>query len=326
MLLEHPGEVALRSEIRQKLWPADTVVEFDQSINAAVKRLRNALSESADAPRYIETEAKRGYRFIAEVRQVTPAHEREVDPEPIAPELVPIDPQPSLQEAELRVVASSHRRSWLWLVAVVAAVAFAAGLYLQLRGRTPEPLLRVVPLTTLEGQQNFPAFSPDGLEIAFQRDLPAGTSLMIVPAGDLPAGKPRAERKIAAMGFGLSWSPNGDEIAYVAPYPPAGNGGILIRSLRTGAVRQLTAPQPRRDRSVAWSPDGKQVAFSREFGGQVRELFVVAAEGGEARQVTFDKQTMGGFAWTPDSRELVFDSNRKSGTNLWRIGVAGWTP
>ena len=331
MLLEHPGEVALRSEIRQKLWPADTVVEFDQSINAAVKRLRNALSESADAPRDIETEAKRGYRFIAEVRQVTPAHEREVDPEPIAPELVPIDPQPSLQEAELRVVASSHRRSWLWLVAVVAAVAFAAvafaaGLYLQLRGRTPEPLLRVVPLTTLEGQQNFPAFSPDGLEIAFQRDLPAGTSLMIVPAGDLPAGKPRAERKIAAMGFGLSWSPNGDEIAYVAPYPPAGNGGILIRSLRTGAVRQLTAPQPRRDRSVAWSPDGKQVAFSREFGGQVRELFVVAAEGGEARQVTFDKQTMGGFAWTPDSRELVFDSNRKSGTNLWRIGVAGGTP
>jgi len=376
MLLERPGEVALRSEIRQKLWPADTVVEFDQSINAAVKRLRNALSESADAPRYIETEAKRGYRFIAEVRQVTPAHEREVDPEPIAPELVPIDPQPSLQEAELRVVAPSHRRIWPWLVAVVAAVAFAAGLYLQLRGSAPGPLLRVVPLTTLEGQQNFPAFSPDGekvafsldlppgpdgqlvmniymksilsgeivpvttgptedrfpcwspdgREIAFQRDLPAGTSLMIVPAGDLPAGKPRAERKIAAMGFGLSWSPNGDEIAYVAPYPPTGNGGILIRSRRTGAVRQLTAPQPRRDRSVAWSPDGKQVAFSREFGGQVRELFVVPAEGGEARQVTFDKQTMGGFAWTPDSRELVFDSNRKSGTNLWRIGVAGGTP
>ena len=147
MLLEHPGEVVLRSEIRQKLWPADTVVEFDQSINAAVKRLRNALSESADAPRYIETEAKRGYRFIAEVRQVTPAHEREVDPEPIAPELVPIDPQPSLQEAELRVVAPSHRRIWPWLVAVVAAVAFAAGLYLQLRGSTPGPLLRVVPLT-----------------------------------------------------------------------------------------------------------------------------------------------------------------------------------
>jgi serine/threonine protein kinase len=69
MLLERPGEVVLREEIRQKLWPNNTIVEFDHSINAAIKRLRNALGESAEEPRYIETLAKRGYRFAGTVRQ-----------------------------------------------------------------------------------------------------------------------------------------------------------------------------------------------------------------------------------------------------------------
>jgi TolB-like protein len=64
-LLERPGQVVLREEIRNKLWPNNTVVEFDHSINAAVKRLRDALQDSAESPRYIETLARRGYRFIA---------------------------------------------------------------------------------------------------------------------------------------------------------------------------------------------------------------------------------------------------------------------
>lgn len=67
MLLESPGEVVLRDEIRSRLWPDDTVVEFEHSINAAVKRLRDALSDSAGKPRYIETLARRGYRFIGQM-------------------------------------------------------------------------------------------------------------------------------------------------------------------------------------------------------------------------------------------------------------------
>ena len=67
MLLEQPGELVLRAEIRKKLWPNDTVVEFENSINAAVKRLRVALGDSADQPRYIETLARRGYRWMVPV-------------------------------------------------------------------------------------------------------------------------------------------------------------------------------------------------------------------------------------------------------------------
>jgi DNA-binding winged helix-turn-helix (wHTH) protein len=73
MLIDRPGEVVLREDIRLRLWPNNTIVEFDHSINAAVKRLRNALGESAEAPRYIETLAKRGCRFIGEVETVAPA-------------------------------------------------------------------------------------------------------------------------------------------------------------------------------------------------------------------------------------------------------------
>src|SRR5260370_17436979 len=67
MLLESPGEVVSREEIRKRLWPDDTVVEFDHSINAAVKRLRDTLRDSADKPRYIETLARRRYRFVGRV-------------------------------------------------------------------------------------------------------------------------------------------------------------------------------------------------------------------------------------------------------------------
>jgi len=73
MLLERPGDVVTREEMRRTLWPNDTVVEFDQSINAAIKKLRLALQDSAEEPQYVETVARRGYRFIVTVQWPEPA-------------------------------------------------------------------------------------------------------------------------------------------------------------------------------------------------------------------------------------------------------------
>jgi len=67
MLLERPGQVVLRREIQKRLWPNDTVVEFENSINAAIMKLRLALGDSADQPRYVETLARRGYRWMSPV-------------------------------------------------------------------------------------------------------------------------------------------------------------------------------------------------------------------------------------------------------------------
>ncbi|HEX4168377.1 MAG TPA: winged helix-turn-helix domain-containing protein, partial [Bryobacteraceae bacterium] len=69
MLLEHPSEVVTREELQKRLWPAGTYVDFEHSVNAAVKRLRQALGDSADSPRFIETLARSGYRFIAPVSE-----------------------------------------------------------------------------------------------------------------------------------------------------------------------------------------------------------------------------------------------------------------
>src|SRR5579863_730648 len=65
ILIEHAGEAVTRDELQKRLWPADTYVDFEHSVNAAIKRLRAALGDSADAPRYVETLPRQGYRFIA---------------------------------------------------------------------------------------------------------------------------------------------------------------------------------------------------------------------------------------------------------------------
>lgn len=106
MLLDHPGQVVLREDIRTRLWPNNTIVEFDHSINAAVKRLRNALGEAAEEPVYIETLARRGYRFIGAV-ETSPAAP---SPEPPAILDLASDEVPNLDPSDLTGEMVSHFR------------------------------------------------------------------------------------------------------------------------------------------------------------------------------------------------------------------------
>src|ERR1700675_162131 len=71
MLLARPGELVTREEIRSRLWPQDTFIDFDHGLNAAVRRLRDALSDDAETPRFVETLPRRGYRFIAPVEKLS---------------------------------------------------------------------------------------------------------------------------------------------------------------------------------------------------------------------------------------------------------------
>src|SRR6202161_4788289 len=68
MLMEHPGEVVGRQELQKKLWPTDTFVDFDHGLNKAINKLRDALGDSAESPRFVETIGRRGYRFLADVK------------------------------------------------------------------------------------------------------------------------------------------------------------------------------------------------------------------------------------------------------------------
>src|SRR3984893_12412753 len=106
MMLDHPGEVVTREALSQRLWPAGTFVDFEHSLNAAVKRLRAALGDDADQPRYIETLARRGYRFVAPVGGTVVERQGE--------NKVLLPPEPHAR------TAGRHDRRFLWLLVVAA--------------------------------------------------------------------------------------------------------------------------------------------------------------------------------------------------------------
>ena len=153
MLLERPGETVTREELRNRLWTAETFVDFDHGVNKAVNRIRGALGDSATSPRFVETVARRGYRFIADVRIVegTPIDR----PEAPAPELVPVEDQPFAAVAAPS--SSDSLRRWLpWMISGVALALASAVLVvwtLQSRAGRPELIrsLAVLPLENLSG-------------------------------------------------------------------------------------------------------------------------------------------------------------------------------
>jgi TolB-like protein/DNA-binding winged helix-turn-helix (wHTH) protein len=126
MLLARPGEVVTRDEVRQKLWPADTFVDFDHGLNNAVNRVREALGDSADSPRFIETVARRGYRFVASVNGAwrTAQPLSSIDP----PARHSDDPRdgartrPSIGSGRGVYWPVTHRRSWMFAIGAGALV------------------------------------------------------------------------------------------------------------------------------------------------------------------------------------------------------------
>ena len=149
-LLDRAGELVTREELRQRLWQADTFVDFEHGLNAAVRRLREALGDSAEAPRFIETLPRRGYRFIAQVTRPA-ASEPELPPAMIASPIVPApgDPPTARPAAGPRVVVA-------WTAAVAAAVVLTSG-YLVWRSsaRPSSPpsrqMLAVLPFENVTG-------------------------------------------------------------------------------------------------------------------------------------------------------------------------------
>ncbi|HVP49969.1 MAG TPA: winged helix-turn-helix domain-containing protein, partial [Candidatus Bathyarchaeia archaeon] len=113
-LVANPGKVVSREDLQQKLWPADTFVDFDTGLNTAIRKLRQALNDNADEPRYIETLAKRGYKFIAPVADsVTAGPPTSRD----SPAQVPVSL--SGDGTSSAPVAESRRkpRRWYWVLA-----------------------------------------------------------------------------------------------------------------------------------------------------------------------------------------------------------------
>ena len=182
LLLRRPGELLTREEIQQELWPTGTVVEFDHSINTAIKKIRAALSDSRETPTYLETLSRRGYRFIGTVD--TAARE------PIADQVKPaygvVDEAPPLESISEHAVTDTSTagalestrpalkfKRWLLLTAGVAAVIAAV---LWRDSRPKDMQMGVVTMTALTdgGDAWSAAVSPDGKYVAMLRRDSAG--------------------------------------------------------------------------------------------------------------------------------------------------------
>jgi DNA-binding winged helix-turn-helix (wHTH) protein len=97
MLLERPGEVVTREEMRERLWSGDTFVDFEHSLNTAIKKIRHALNDEAEKPRFIETLRRRGYRFTGTVTEAVPSSPGSTSPSLSRPSSVPTSPTPPEQ-------------------------------------------------------------------------------------------------------------------------------------------------------------------------------------------------------------------------------------
>jgi TolB-like protein/DNA-binding winged helix-turn-helix (wHTH) protein/tetratricopeptide (TPR) repeat protein len=138
-LLDRPGDLVTREELRQELWSEDTFVDFECNLNSAIKRLRAALGDSADTPRFIETLPRRGYRFLVPVERtpIPPAPDDRAHPADVA--LPPESADPPTQDATPEVVNADQNRRLRWLVSAAVLVIMAAGAlgYMGWRDRPP---------------------------------------------------------------------------------------------------------------------------------------------------------------------------------------------
>ncbi len=301
LLLEQPGGVTTRERLKQTLWPADTFVDFDRSLNAAIAKLRQALGDSAENPRFIETVARRGYRFIAPI-----------DRGGIATPPVPIAP-------------AKNRTGLAAAIAVVVLVT-ALGLWLgwNRTGRNALNRSSLSRLTNDAGLAMDPAVSADGKLLAYASDRADGKNLNIWIQQLEPPGNAIQLTHEDADTRQPSFSPDGTQIVFRSGRD---GGGIYVIPVIGGQARRIAA----KGRSPHFSPDGQWIAYwsglnaasivTGESGGH---LYIVPARG-EARRIGKDISVAVDPIWSPDSRHLLAFGPGvapKERMDLWLISIA----
>lgn len=304
-LLERPGEIVTRDELARRLWADGTTVDFERGLNAAVTRLRQALSDSADVPRYIETVARRGYRFVGSLEHSA----EEAYP---AAASTPLPPAEGRAAKRFPLLASS-----LGIVALSAALWFVLP-----AGKRPQPNLSVAPLTTDLGIQRHPSFSPDGTQVVYEWQRDDGQRHLYIKV--VGAGDPIPLTSGAAEEFGPAWSPDGRLIAFLRQLNESTVGLFIIPPL--GGVERKVAENAapaywllrRFHRRLDWTADSRHVVVSApgHFGG-ADGLLLVAIENGEKTSLT---NPSGGAAFgdrepavSPDGRTIAFARGEMAG-------------
>jgi len=261
LLLERPGEVVTREELRSRVWPDESFGDFDQAVNIAIAKLRNALGDSAENPRYIETLPKRGYRFIAEV-SVVEVDARTKRAEPPAGELPVAEPAHELPGAGLAV--APKRRLWsapgvIAALALVVVLGILAGWLF--RSRRPSPTgirsLMVLPLDNLSGEASQDYFA-DGMTDELITDLAqisalrviSRTSAMVYKGARKPLPQIARELNVDAVVEGTVLR-SGDQVRITAQLIQAADDKHLWAESYEGNLRDTLALQKKVAAAIA---------------------------------------------------------------------------
>ena len=241
-LVDRAGEVVTREELRKAIWPEGTFVDFENGLNVAIRKIRDALGDSAFAPRFVETVQRRGYRFSARswlMRRRHSSIERcpNTTPDALSSNPDPRDPRKAIAIDAAGLDSNRRvRRNGRWAAAGLGAAATVA-VFALIAGRVrPAPAdtavvapMKILALTTLPGYQFAPVLSPDGKSVAFMWNegyQPRyGIYLESVGSSDI--------RRIGTPGVDAhwpAWSPDGQRIAYLHRRPD-GSLRIYVSSL-----------------------------------------------------------------------------------------------
>ena len=302
-LLSSPGEVVTREELIHRLWPDGTVVDFDRGLNAAVTRLRQALSDSAETPRYIETVARRGYRFVGPVDKGAGT------------------PEPAVAFPDSRGTGSAplwaSRRAPVWLVGIpILLIAAATGSWVWSPRLNHEfgVSAKVSMLTGGDGIERNPSFNPDGTQVVYEWERENGEHhlyLKVIGSGDpipLTAG-PGSE-------YGPAWSRDGKWIAFLGQQQDS--AGIYVIAPVGGTAHKVADVPPfpfgllrQPYRRLDWTADSRHIitgAFGRPPGWE--SLLLISVDTGEKTWLTGPPaDTMSGDrepAVSPDGTKVAF--------------------
>ena len=294
ILLEQPGLVVTREELQKRLWP-DTFVDVEHNLNTAINKIREALGDSAETPRFVETLPRRGYRFVA----------------PVEGAAVGKAPVEVLNGGEL-MQASKHPQTLRLAILFGACVLLVgAGFFIHERRQIPAPPKQrtLTRITFDEGLQIGATWSPDGRYIAYSSDRGGKFDIWVQ---QLSGGDPVQITKGPGNNWQPDWSPDGKYIAYRSE---EGDGGLYIVPALggTGLQRKIASfgYYPR------WSPDSSRILLQTIGFGLGCQFYVVGLDGNPPRAVQEElmNQTWAiSAAWHPDGKRIslwVWDSEMR---------------
>ncbi|MGA3237586.1 MAG: winged helix-turn-helix domain-containing protein [Bryobacteraceae bacterium] len=318
LLIDHAGDIVTREELQREIWGPNTVVDFDHSLRTAINKLREALCDSAESPRYIETLARLGYRFVAEVQPITlraPA---------ARPDIFTAAPSEPIPPALLSRAAEPRKwRRWSWLLWVSIAIACGLAVRLAPSRIQPDAIVQFSQVTWSEhvypgdpALERFPIVVTDGLNVLFPEMRDRNLVLASAPIGDGNARPLSMPAEIVRPSV-ADISPDGTRLLVLSMNWVEPEHQLWIVPSHGGAARKVSNIVAH---DATWLPGGESILFASGH-----DLFVSRPDDAKPKKLAGLPGRAFWLRYSPDGSLIRFtirDSRTGAGT-LWEMSADG---